>query len=1045
MAPPIDTLDNQTQDALPAGWSLQKPKPSLKELKSEAAARKPAKDNKVKDTKLQIPDGYKLADVNVPKGYTLVNEQGDAPTSRLMKYLRALPPGVRISGYNSAGQPIFGPEGTASSGYWEALTNPVGAGGREQGIGGGALQVGGQAIKTAAAPLTDPLGTLTGLGESAISLVTPALKMTGLIPLAAQPADELDIGKQMVLGAQADIAKGGVPLALENQAGQLLGTIEGGRAIGGGWEGLKDWVKSKVPLPGGPAAPETPPAPAAPARPTPGPSTPLEETGLTPAITPAPTESGGQTPPPPEEAPSSYSTGGALQPQETASPEAQPSQQVVTLTQELEESLLDRVAKHTEAQTALDRVLAQVPDEEHPEILGAIDKDGEDAYARGDYKSAMEAAYHHTLLDHAIREFERMTPEERAARSQMARGEPGIAAAEIPPGQHPTEAVPAGYVAGIAAKVKKGKKKTPEGQAALPFTEPTPVGVSAAAPPEQLPAPAEAAPAPKAVAPPTASKPLWMMTRDELDAEHAAAKDRDHNDLVSLFGEAGAKKYERLQRQANSSVNTKRADAAAEEVAQMENQLAPEQQNLLYGIGDTRHSLEEVKGYRDALHGLDYGSPEDLAQSLQWAVSQVGDPTRPVESMSQAERIRFAQLQEAHRIAQQNGWDTQKIIKDAVAHGALRFSDPQDAQFMLEKIVRAIAPPAVAQDKKHRRTRRGEPAPEPQPVGYALDNLEKRPGESPYKISGEYQDVWRAYTSGGAMDFFAPKGIPKSEVEDLAAKIIGQNLRSGVPPERIFRTVGDPPAQQLPKPRTYEDVQKDIDDLENKLEDGGKTPRMFYFKGNEILAGTQSPSGITYEQMPPELESLYQERDAIGSGQLQQSIGEITYKLKAAGITDDKEIRRILEYYALDPRRTDAAKQYMAAEHTQAMVGQPIKRQIAQAYSALAAERGIFMDDQDDLFRDRKTTQDAVNAVKAVYTYFHGAEPGPEEFPKLMDLEPKRAAPTPVAPQVAGQRPRPNIILRETLPGAKEHAENKFKNAIELERAHSDLTAADQE
>lgn len=187
-------------------------------------------------------------------------------------------------------------------------------------------------------------------------------------------------------------------------------------------------------------------------------------------------------------------------------------------------------------------------------------------------------------------------------------------------------------------------------------------------------------------------------------------------------------------------------------------------------------------------------------------------------------------------------------------------------------------------------------------------------------------------------------------------------------------------AKALPAParsRSYDDVQKDIDRKEDELEaTGGDVFKQFRSRqpGNEILAQDG------WKAMPSDLEDLYEERDAIGSGQLQESIAEITRGLKTAGITKESEIRRALDSYALDARQTDATKQYMAAQHTQKATERPLADQVADMYSALAADRGIFMDDRDDLYRDRQTTIDAAKAVKAIVSYFRGEPVNVDKF-----------------------------------------------------------------
>lgn len=111
----------------------------------------------------------------------------------------------------------------AKASYWDALTNPVGSGGRDQGVIGGALQVGGQAIKTMAQPFMHPLDMLKGIAQTAAAVGTGN-------PVAVGQAVAAPIAQQYM----QDKAQGGNALAFENLGGQALGTVEGGRALGVG-------------------------------------------------------------------------------------------------------------------------------------------------------------------------------------------------------------------------------------------------------------------------------------------------------------------------------------------------------------------------------------------------------------------------------------------------------------------------------------------------------------------------------------------------------------------------------------------------------------------------------------------------------------------------------------------------------------------------------------------------------------------------------------------------------------------------------------------
>lgn len=91
--------------------------------------------------------------------------------------------------------------------YWNALTNPVGSG-AASGVSGGLEQVGGRAIQNIVAPVAHPINTLSGVAQ-----------------LVSHP---IDAAKARV-GEFKQEWKQNPALAVENAAGDALGTVEGGR------------------------------------------------------------------------------------------------------------------------------------------------------------------------------------------------------------------------------------------------------------------------------------------------------------------------------------------------------------------------------------------------------------------------------------------------------------------------------------------------------------------------------------------------------------------------------------------------------------------------------------------------------------------------------------------------------------------------------------------------------------------------------------------------------------------------------------------------
>lgn len=105
---------------------------------------------------------------------------------------------------------------TVKASYWDALTNPVGSGGAEQGIIGGAQQIGGQAIKTGVQPVAHPIQTAEGVYN-----------------IVRHP---INTAKAIGQNFENDVSQGGYPLAVENAVGQLIGSFESGRLLAAGAE-----------------------------------------------------------------------------------------------------------------------------------------------------------------------------------------------------------------------------------------------------------------------------------------------------------------------------------------------------------------------------------------------------------------------------------------------------------------------------------------------------------------------------------------------------------------------------------------------------------------------------------------------------------------------------------------------------------------------------------------------------------------------------------------------------------------------------------------
>jgi len=110
--------------------------------------------------------------------------------------------------------------------------------------------------------------------------------------------------------------------------------------------------------------------------------------------------------------------------------------------------------------------------------------------------------------------------------------------------------------------------------------------------------------------PPPGPGDLWRLTPEELE-EHAAEKAMsDREKLVQALGEDGAKDFERLDRRRNSW-NPARADEGSRLFDERFGTLTPEQERLVYGIGETSASLDDIRSVLAAHHDVMAGDSEE--------------------------------------------------------------------------------------------------------------------------------------------------------------------------------------------------------------------------------------------------------------------------------------------------------------------------------------------------------------------------------------------------------------------------------------------------
>ncbi|MFL6284540.1 MAG: hypothetical protein ACJ74Q_15450 [Pyrinomonadaceae bacterium] len=132
--------------------------------------------------------------------------------------------------------------------------------------------------------------------------------------------------------------------------------------------------------------------------------------------------------------------------------------------------------------------------------------------------------------------------------------------------------------------------------------------------------------------------------------------------------------------------------------------------------------------------------------------------------------------------------------------------------------------------------------------------------------------------------------------------------------------------------RAYDDVQREIDERESGLGFGAAAAGPHCGNAAALLSSGRlhAPAAV----MPPDLRSLYEERDGIGARELKETIDELKRRLVAAGV-DEGVAPLVLLAYSLNESRTDALGQYMAATHAPALARDDWGRQVEHLLGAI--------------------------------------------------------------------------------------------------------------
>lgn len=279
----------------------------------------------------------------------------------------------------------------------------------------------------------------------------------------------------------------------------------------------------------------------------------------------------------------------------------------------------------------------------------------------------------------------------------------------------------------------------------------------------------------------------WEMTRDQIEEEYQRKKAEDDNLEASILGPELAKRYAQLQRSANSSYDFEKANRASDGIQKIEASLSERDRNRLYGIGEEGPQVDELKDYRYSLGGLDESSPQTLAESLKWAIIKVGNETDP-SKMNHEQQVAYGTLREAARLAHEKGWDTQAISREAVKAAAGRFSDPEDAAFMLDRFIKkepksttperkqiAASVPLSPTQGEAKIEPKGEPNAKLQPVSQEGLSLSANAKEATNVGASDTQSA----EALRAADFPASSRVAKSAEPQIVQPETRRNLQAG--------------------------------------------------------------------------------------------------------------------------------------------------------------------------------------------------------------------------------------------------------------------------
>ena len=298
---------------------------------------------------------------------------------------------------------------------------------------------------------------------------------------------------------------------------------------------------------------------------------------------------------------------------------------------------------------------------------------------------------------------------------------------------------------------------------------------------------------------------LWHRSHEDLVQLLEDAKGREHSDLLKAFGsEERVQRFNKLDRMQNS-MDPKRADEGSRLMAEEFGDLTPDQEALIYGYGDTRAQVDDIKeviqAHQDVAEDDPHLSDDQVAY---WAAvgARAVSPKElaevPLGGGSPRAQAAYVRIQNAYRNLVDRGVDPAKIPHLMVRGWVQAGAKASDAAEIIGSFVQQMA-------DRQREGRSAPEAQEPRLIGEANAQASSRTGAGP--MSPEEAKAIEAKLQGadihGVIDHVIGRtdGTAMGEVAKSVKAAITRLQKAGVKFDFEVVHPGDPSAGKFYYPR----------------------------------------------------------------------------------------------------------------------------------------------------------------------------------------------------------------------------------------------------